>query len=317
MPFLSDMKIHTQNLASQMSRAVICEAMIISGLNQTSSQAMSLEFSKAIKELHFTEADMQEIWFRPTLFGSPQIQNLAKYRVLDFLSRRGIYRSFNDLPEISECSVALLLIAQQPDSLLIKYLIHNVESGHWKPSCSDSIFLYLTDCNTFLEQQIADLSCYGIRFGDFLKFHRWLEPILGKSSAHLYKPSGEMCLEFYRLRAFRGIRRQYAREAGVGSGEAKQTTLPAWLDDSRPKLPNSFGALVVEWALATLRNWPDLSRQKDFRSPELHDACQLILTNCLPVFRRTEKGGILWLWLSEETLSLTGYTYQKLEDSNV
>jgi len=83
--------------------------------------------------------------------------------------------------------------------------------------------------------------------------------------------------------------------------------LPLWLDDPSQSLPRSFGGLVVEWALSNLRHWPDLAKQKAFRSPHLLTSCEALAETCRPVLERTKSGSELWKWLGEEMHTLSGY----------
>jgi len=284
-------------------------------------------------------------WRTVFLFGAPELRRIARLILARHLSKIGVYRSFADLPQTSEVAVSACLwhAATSKQDVLARALDNHC--AHGLASSADGLFIATLFEQPFREwKQRSDGDSEELC--EFIEFTRWIaqslpRPRVGLGNFGTSPPPGRILREFGSRRAYRGIRRSWARRLGKHQAVEEDLDLPPclafqpanskislnsdgvfrWLrplysppPSTKPndELLNSFGAMIVEWSLSNVRHWKDRENRK-FYDEKLASAKNTILNTFVKsenaILWHCPDGSNLIKWLCSELEDLTTMEY--------
>ena len=261
-------------------------------------------------------------WATLLLLESPVVRRAAKVVLIEKISERGVYRDVSDVQDVGASAVGCLLAATM------------LQSRHDVTRIVD----FVGEC---LEQQTvhvlasADASLLGLmltpdelealnqgvrhdELAEVLALARWISALDAGNAERVEAelPLGLLSQAWFEGRAYRGMRRHWARKDGLTAGAAGATSLPGWL---RPRsqsdlLSEGYGAMVVEWTIAAVRRWPDRDQMLHDDLAELRSRAKAIGTQAATILQQCEGSGELtdWLRASLRDLVSTPVTERRL-----
>lgn len=244
----------------------------------------------------------REGWFCFLLLSSPAVRHLLRLQLLQRLSGSGVYRDLGDLPETTGNAVAALLAESLnwsgPEVDHLSGLVDRAISDKQLPSpnAADAMFLAFTLKGPPGGTPAA--AAAGSHWSDLLETAAWIRQI-PETAGTSTLPSSALFRQWLRIAAFRGLRRSWSRNFGLHAGLLGcQEVPPPWQPGSGiPVLPEGYGAMLVEWALACLRAWPGREQLVEENHAEIHERAHVLLASVSRCLVRVEHGDRLKAWL--------------------
>jgi hypothetical protein len=247
-------------------------------------------------------------WCWHLLLDSPALRHRMRVYLVDRLSGIGVCRDLSDLPPVTFHSILCCLRASRisggEDSAPLLAIARHAEktAPMLKPSGSDAFLLGAllqpAECEVLLGQE--QWSCHS----NLLELTQWLQALNSGNSRKM--PVSEITRSWLELAAFRGVRRSWSRVHGSMSGSRGNVALPELLKPTMTHLGEPYGSMLVEWALAAIRRWPDRNQLAAYQPEALRERAGPLLDEVQHYLRSVENGGrlIRWLRSSAEPLLL-------------
>jgi hypothetical protein len=249
-----------------------------------------------------------EGWFCFLLLSSPAVRHLLRVQLLERLTATGVYHDLADLPEVTGSSVAALLAeslgwSDPQAECLISLVERAISAGQLSPpNAADALFLAVSLPGPPGGSPRAAAGSHG---SDLLATAAWIRQFPDPDAA-VPLPSSNLFREWLKIAAFRGLRRSWSRHSGHRAGQQRtQEIPPPWQPpQGHPVLPEGFGAMLVEWALACLRAWPDRERLVEENHAEIQERAHTLLTSVRRCLARVEHADRLNAWLATGAVGL-------------
>lgn len=242
-----------------------------------------------------------EGWFCFLLLSSPAVRHLLRVQLLERLTAIGIYHDLADLPQVTGSSVAALLAESVswsgPEAECLFALIERAISAEQlsPPNAADAMFLAVS-----LPGPPAGTprAAAGSHWANLFETAAWIRQLPDMDGIGPL-PSSALFREWLRIAAFRGLRRSWSRSSGHCAGLQRCQEIPSTLQPTQghPVLPEGFGVMLVEWALACLRAWPDRERLVEENHAEIQERAHALLTSVRRYLARVEHADRLNAWL--------------------
>lgn len=242
-----------------------------------------------------------EGWFCFLLLGSPAVRHLLRVQLLERLTATGVYHDLADLPEVTGSSVAALLAeslgGSGPEAECLSALVERaISAGQLSPpSAADALFLAFSLPGLPAGSPRAAGGGQGF---DLLAAAAWIRQFPDADAA-VPLPSSDLFRQWLKTAAFRGLRRSWSRSSGQRAGQQRTREIPSpWQPPpGSPVLPEGYGAMLVEWALACLRAWPDRERLVEENHAEIRERGHALLSSVRRCLARVEHADRLAAWL--------------------
>lgn len=261
-------------------------------------------------------------WATLLLLESPVVRRAAKVVLIEKISERGVYRDVSDVQDVGASAVGCLLAAamlraRHDVTRIVEFVGECLEQQtvHVLASADASLLGLMLTCD---ELEALNRSVCHDELADVLALARWIS-VLDAGNAERVKaelPSGLLSQAWFERRAYRGMRRHWARKDGLAAGAVGATSLPGWL---RPRsqsdlLSEGYGAMVVEWTIAAVRRWPDRDQMLHDDLAELRNRAKALGTQAATILQQCEGSGELtdWLRASLRDLVSTPVTERRL-----
>jgi hypothetical protein len=243
-----------------------------------------------------------EGWFCFLLLSSPAVRHLLRVQLLERLTATGVYHDLADLPEVTGSSVAALLAESLgwsgPEAECLFALVERAISLEQlpPPTAADAMFLAVTLPGPPAGSPRAASGNHG---SDLLATAAWIRQLPEPDGTGTL-PSSALIGEWLKIAAFRGLRRSWSRSSGRRAGLLGCLEIPSpWQPtQGHPVLPEGYGAMLVEWALACLRAWPDRERLVEENHAEIQERAHTLLTSVRRCLARVEHADRLNAWLA-------------------
>ena len=252
-------------------------------------------------------------WATLLLLESPAVRHAAKVVLIEKISERGVYRDVSDVQDVGNSAVGCLLAATMlQDRHDVTRMVETVgecleqQVGECLEQQSVRVLASADACLLGLmltcdELEALNRSVRHDELADVLALARWIS-VLDAGNAERVEielPSGLLSQAWFKSRAYRGMRRHWARKFGLAAGATGMTSLPKWLlPCSQPDLlPEGYGAMIVEWTIAAVRRWPDRDQMLHDDPAELRNRAKALGTQAATILRRCEESGELTEWL--------------------
>jgi len=244
-------------------------------------------------------------WATLLLLDSPAVRHAAKVVLIEKISERGVYREVRDVQDVGNSAVGCLLAATMlQDRHDVTRMVETVgecleqQSVRVLASADACLLGLMLTCD---ELEALNRSVRHDELADVLALARWIS-VLDAGNAERVEielPSGLLSQAWFKSRAYRGMRRHWARKFGLAAGATGMTSLPKWLlPCSQPDLlSEGYGAMVVEWTIAAVRRWPDRDQMLHDDPAELRNRAKALGTQAATILRRCEESGELTEWL--------------------
>lgn len=249
-------------------------------------------------------------WLCLLLLESPAVHRNLRLRLLERLSSCGVYHDLGDLPETTGSAVAALLVESlnrsgQSASGLSDVVRRTFATGQLSaPTSADAMFLADTLKETTLTETVA-----GDVWAELFEAAVWIRQLpKGTDTGRL--PNSELFRRWLCTAAFRGIRRNGSRISGRLAGSRKCREVPRfWQPEAEVSvLPEGYGAMVVEWALACLRAWPDREQLVEEDHTEIYELTTVLIESVGRCLERVEGRDRLKIWLEAEAARLISFS---------
>ncbi len=242
-----------------------------------------------------------EGWFCFLLLSSPAVRHLLRVQLLERLTATGVYHDLADLPDITGSSVAALLAESlnwsSPEAECLFALVERaISTGSLPPkNAADAMFLAVSLQGPPAGSPRAAVGSHG---ADLLATAAWIRQFPDAEGTGTL-PSSDLFREWLKTAAFRGLRRSWSRSSGHRAGKQRCTNVPShWQPlQGHPVLPEGYGAMLVEWALACLRAWPDRERLVEENHAEIQERGHALLSLVRKCLARVEHADRLNSWL--------------------
>lgn len=264
----------------------------------TRDQQLATSVHSALSRINSEARPTLLRWMSLHVLECPTVRRHLRVKLLDWLTSEGVFRKLNDLREPSGCAVGLLttstlLDAGQDARQLPSLIEHCLSEGYLRPpNASDAMVLMLMQSDGKLAR-LLELTKDGVLY-ELLSFASWVHELAGQGTPSPPEWNG-VSREWFEARVWRGPRRKWARRRGRAAGRSRRLQLEPWMlpakhDDGEEHqlLPESFGAMIVEWSLAAARFWPadgpggGVAAGQDFeRTAELRAEVHSILDLCI------------------------------------
>jgi hypothetical protein len=243
-----------------------------------------------------------EGWFCFLFLSSPAVRHLLRLQLLERLAGTGVYHDLADLPETTGSSVAALLAESLnwsgPEAACLSALVDRAISLEQlpPPTAADAMFLAVT---LHGPPAGAPAAASGNHGSDLLATAGWIRQLPEPDGTGTL-PSSALFREWLKIAAFRGLRRGWSRSSGRRAGLLGCLEIPSPLQPAQgsPVLPEGYGAMLIEWALACLRAWPDRERLVEENHVEIHERADALLTSARRCLARVEHADRLNAWLA-------------------
>lgn len=261
-------------------------------------------------------------WAALLLLESPVVRRAAKVVLIEKISERGVYRDVSDVQDVGASAVGCLLAAtmlqaRHDVTRLVKFVCECLEQQtvHVLASADASLLgLMLTSD----ELETLNRCVRHDELAEVLTLARWIS-VLDAGNAERVEaelPSGLLSQAWFERRAYRGMRRHWAREYGLAAGTEGATSPPKWLlpRSQSDLLSEGYGAMVVEWTIAAVRRWPDRDQMLHDDLAELRNRAKALGTQAATILQQCEGSGELtdWLRASLRDLVSTPVTERRL-----
>jgi hypothetical protein len=242
-----------------------------------------------------------EGWFCFLLLNSPAVRHLLRVQLLERLTATGVYHDLADLPEVTGSSVAALLAESVswsgPEAECLFALVERAISAEQlsPPNSADAIFLAVSLPGPPADSPRPSAGSHG---ADLLATAAWIRQFPDKNGTGSLHSSA-LFREWLKTAAFRGLRRSWSRSSGHRAGlqHCQEIPFPLQPTQGHPLLPEGFGVMLVEWALACLRTWPDRERLVEENHAEIQERAHALLTSVRRCLARVEHADRLNAWL--------------------
>lgn len=246
-----------------------------------------------------------EGWLCFLLLSSPAVRHLLRVQLLERLTATGVYHDLADLPETTGSSVAALLAESLswsgPEAECLSALVERaISAGKLgqlsPPNAADAMFLAVSLPGPPAGSPRGAAGSHG---SDLLATAAWIRQFPDPDAA-VPLPSSDLFREWLKIAAFRGLRRSWSRSSGHRAGLLGCLEIPPpWQPtQGHPVLPEGYGAMLVEWALACLRAWPDRERLVEENHAEIQERAHALLTSVRRFLARVEHADRLNAWLA-------------------
>jgi hypothetical protein len=245
-------------------------------------------------------------WCRQLLLDSPSLNRRLRVRLIDRLTQSGIYRDFSDLPGVTLhtmlCLLAAVRTANGGDATPLWEIATKTQETwpNLRPSAADAFLLN----DLLLPSEIEAWRNVGPpALTELRELTVWL---MGLRAGHTTKmPASELTRSWLTAAAFRGPRRAWSRRMGEQAGAEAVATVPEGLKPSMQRLGEAYGSMVVEWALATIRHWPDRQRLADHTPEILHTRINSLIAEIRTCLASVDNGSQLIKWLRTSAEHMT------------
>lgn len=244
-------------------------------------------------------------WATLLLLESPAIRRAAKVVLIEKISERGVYRDVSDVQDVGASAVGCLLAAamlqaRHDVTRIVGFVGARLEQQtvHVLASADATLLGLMLTCD---ELDALNRSVRHDELTDVLALARWISALEAGNAerAEVELPSGLLSRAWFENRAYRGMRRHWARKFGLAAGTAGHTSLPKWLlpCDQSELLAEGYGAMVVEWTIAAVRDWPDLSQMLQDDPTELRVRAKALGSEAASILQQCEAAEELREWL--------------------
>ncbi|WP_373649443.1 hypothetical protein [Schlesneria sp. DSM 10557] len=244
-------------------------------------------------------------WATLLLLESPVVRRAAKVVLIEKISERGVYRDVSDVQDVGALAVGCLLAAamlqaRHDVTRIVEFIGEYIEQQtvHVIASADASLLGLMLTCN---ELDALNRSVRHHELADVLALARWISALDSGNAERVAAdlPSGFLSQAWFERRAYRGMRRHWARKDGLAAGAAGETSLPGWLlpRSQSDLLSEGYGAMVVEWTIAAVRRWPDGDRMSHDDVAEHRNRAKALGTQAATILQRCEEAGELTKWL--------------------
>ncbi len=293
--------------------AAIAEAATQLGRGLAGAEAGVAERDAAVT-LARLDAATNEVsaWIGVLVLESPAVKRWQQVLLLQSLRTRGIHRDLTDLPSAGPASAGgrLAVAARRAGgdpSRVLAHISHWVtESFASVPSASDASLLAWT-----LEpEDLAwlDERCRGGPLEEVVRFASWLQAVEGNRDPGPALVNG-LTRQWFECRSFRGPRRQLARRRGAAAGRRGACECEGWVTPAMEGAGrNPIGgqaALIVEWAVAAARAWPDRETLMRINDPDLRTRVERLRSSVAGGIGDAPDALVLFEWLDGSLRALT------------
>ena len=246
-------------------------------------------------------------WCRSLCLDSPALNRRLRIYLLDHLTPIGVSRNLSDLPAVTfHSTLGLLAAVRSVDggdmSPLWALAEPTRQSGTNVPPTAADAFL-LSELLLPAELGALDKAGPPAPLDDVLKLALWLHSL--KTGSPTKMPANELTRSWLTATAFRGARRAWSRKMGANAGALNITKLPEGLKPSLTRLSEAYGSMLVEWALATIRHWPDRRELADHTPEVLQARTRPLIAEVRGCLTTVENGTRLIEWLRTSAAQMT------------
>lgn len=254
------------------------------------------------------QPDSWQRWAGLLLFESRALRGQFRIFLLDRIAECGVYRDVSDLPPTSGNTTALVLAAalelfKQHSSPVLSLLQAGLQEGTvTSPTPADATVLaYAIPSQTLSRlQQVPEAA----GLNDMLALAAWISG-LRQTNSLMQFPSSDLANRWLGVRAFRGLRRHWARARGAHAGRASVSELDLGLLATAPNTAEGLGVMIVEWALSTINAWPDRVGMVADDIPEARDRANALCAASEKALRLCQHSTSLITWLKDGAKTLT------------
>ena len=245
-------------------------------------------------------------WCRQLLLDSPALNRRLRVRLIDRLTQSGIYRDFSDLPSVTLHTILCLLAVVRmenggdPTPLWEIAAKTQDEWPNLRPTASDAFLL--SDLLVSAEI-VTGRNGEPPALTELRELTVWLMGLREGNPTKM--PVSEITRSWLTAAAFRGPRRAWSRRMGEKAGTKVVTMVPEGLKPSMQRLGEAYGSMLVEWALATIRHWPDLQQLANHAPEILYARINPLVAEIRIYLSSVENGSSLIQWLLTSADHLT------------
>lgn len=301
--------------ASKLSSALVAIADVAEqlgrGLSGAEASTAELDAAVAIAGLDTAPASVSA-WVGVLVLESPAVRRWQRVLLLEALRTRGIHRDLTDLPNAGAASaggrlaVAARKAGSDPSRVLVYTSRWAMEPFASVPTASDASLLAWTlepnDLGWLNER------CRGGPLEQVVGFASWLQAVERGDDPGAAPVTG-LTRQWFECRSFRGPRRLLARRRGAGAGRNGACECEAWLRTANESLGWSptvgQATVVVEWAIAAARAWPDRETLARINDPTLRARSECLRSSAAACIGDTPDGPIMLEWLGGSLRALT------------
>ncbi len=158
------------------------------------------------------------------------------------------------------------------------------------------------------ELRWIEAQCRGGVLRPVVEFASWLQAVeRGEDPGPA--PASALADEWFRCRCFRGPRRLLARRRGAAAGRCDANKLDRWLvpvqNAGMPTPSEGQGVVMVEWAIAAVRAWPDRGHLLRTDEPTLRDRTDGLRSSVVTHLVGLPGADALVAWLDGSIRALT------------
>lgn len=302
---LADNVAETASWVSQLGEMAGSLAGSLNEWTEANRKAIATNVGQPLADLLTSGSASSRRWVRLLLLESPEVRRALEVVLIEKISEHGVFRDVSDLQEIGAstvgCFVAATLRPSERDAARIMEFVGECleqQTAHVLASADATLLGMMLQ-----PDELEGLSRV-IRheeLAEVLELAYWTAVLSAGNSERekIRCPSTWLGRAWFETHAYRGLRRHWARQLGLVDGAADVTSLPAWLSLSEQSdlMPEGYGAMVVEWAIAAIRHWPNREQMLHDDLAELRGRANTLGTQAATLLERCEGGGELTEWL--------------------
>lgn len=301
--------------ASKLSSTLVAIADFAKQLGRglSGEEASTAELNAAVAIAGLDTAPVSvSAWVGVLVLESPAVKRWQRVLLLEALRTRGIHRDLTDLPNAGAASAGgrLAVAARRAGSDPSRLLVHAVrwakEPFASVPTASDASLLAWT-----LEPNDLDWlgdRCRGGPLEQVVGFASWLQAVERGRDPDA-APNTGLTRQWFECRSFRGPRRLLARRRGVVAGRNGVSECEAWLglanESSGWSATPGQASVVVEWAIAVARAWPDRETLVRINDPALRARSERLRSSAAACIGNVPCGPMMLEWLGGALRALT------------
>lgn len=261
-------------------------------------------------------------WAKLLLLESRPVQRAATVVLIKKISERGIFRDLSGLREIGVAAVGLFIVAvvQQANrdvTRIVRFVEECLESQKLQEqAAADATLLGLL--LTGRELEAIQQHVRNEELSEILIMAHWISSVDAGTGEGLEVslPTGLLSQAWFENRAYRGMRRHWARKYGRSAGSEGSTSLPPWLQatNNTALCAEGYGATIVEWVLAAVRAWPNREEMIQTHPLEIRDRALALGVKTANILKNCEECDALreWLRTSLRDIVAAPFTEQRL-----
>lgn len=251
-------------------------------------------------------------WVGLVVLESAAVKRWQRLSLLKALLPRGIHRDLTDLPNPSAVSAGLWFAgAGTSDGRIRGQVLRHTERWAANPHAStmkaaDALLVAWTVDATALTK--IEAQSRGGALQPVVEFACWIQALeRGENPGH--PPVSVVTDEWFRCRCFRGPRRLLARRLGAAAGRREAQELDQWLvprqSAGHPVASEGQCVVMVEWAIAAVRAWPDRERLLRTGEPTLRKRADGLRSSVVGHLLGFQGSDTLMEWLDGSIQALT------------